>query len=400
MMDRSIVLICPVFFPDSSSAGVQLWDLASEFVNQGYNITVCVPSCSIKNPYVAEKINGVDVLRVRAPKARDTSYIRRTVAEFLTPYFMIWNLRRYPYFKMKWDGIVWYSPSIFLTPLVRYFKKNSKCRTYLIVRDIFPEWAVNLGLMRKGLPYLFFKLIEYSQYKIADSIGVQTQGNLDYFSKITKRYNCKIEVLQNWLASGKSKKCSIDLKLTYLAGKKIFVYAGNMGVAQGLDLFICLAQKIQKRKDIGFLFVGRGSEKHKLEKMANKLNLDNILFLDEIKSSEIPGLYKQCAVGIVSLDKRHVTHNIPGKFLSYMDAGLPVLALVNKGNDLIELVNQQQVGFATCDYSVETLEASLEQLVENLDTNIYSVNCRNLSTRLFSPAIAVRQIADKLFTQT
>ena len=75
---------------------------------------------------------------------------------------------------------------------------------------------------------------------------------------------------------------------------------------------------LYSRRDIGFLFVGRGSDARRLRTVAKARGLDNVVFHDEIDSSEIPGLYSQCHVGIVALDPRHKTHNLPGKLLSYM----------------------------------------------------------------------------------
>jgi glycosyltransferase involved in cell wall biosynthesis len=101
------------------------------------------------------------------------------------------------------------------------------------------------------------------QYSVADIIGVQTPGNLSYFED-WKKTGKKLVVLQNWLADTKPDSCSISINRTTLAGRKIFVYAGNMGVAQGMDILIDLAEKLKDRRDIGFLFVGRGSEAKRL----------------------------------------------------------------------------------------------------------------------------------------
>ena len=136
----------------------------------------------------------------------------------------------------------------------------------------------------------------------------------------------------------------VALAVTVLAGRKIFVYIGNMGVAQSMDIFIELIQGLRHRDDIGFLFVGRGSEFAKLEAEKASRELNNVLFFGEIDSSEIPGLLAQCHVGLVALHPDHKTHNIPGKFVSYVQYGLPVLARVNAGTDLERLIEDEQVG--------------------------------------------------------
>lgn len=206
-----------------------------------------------------------------------------------------------------------------------------------------------------------------------------------------------MEVLQNWLAEAPSSECSISVCDTPLAGRRIFVYAGNMGVAQGMGILLDLAESIKYRTDIGFLFVGRGSDAQRLRNDASVRGLDNVVFFDEIDPNDIPGLYAQCDVGLVALDPRHKTHNIPGKFLSYMQCGLPVLATINPGNDLVGLIENEGVGRVGTDTSVESLGRMALALVDDLvpDDGIKN-RCKALAARLFSPEAAVKQIVEAL----
>lgn len=392
-----IALIADAFPPLRSSAAVQLRDLSLEFVRQGHTPTVLIPSPDIDQPWLLEDLGGVQVLRLKAPRTKDVGYVRRTLAEFLMPFAMLQSLRKSPVSKVRWDGIVWYSPTIFLGPIANALKKKSACRGYLIVRDIFPEWAVDMGLLGRGLPYHFFKAIERYQYSVADVIGVQTPANVAYFDFWSFQPGRRIEVLQNWLAEAPDVGCSISLVDGPLAGRTVFVYAGNMGVAQGMGILIDLAERLRARQDIGFLFVGRGGDARRLRADAKARRLANIVFYDEVEPSEIPGLYAQCHAGIVALDPRHKTHNIPGKFLSYMQAGLPVLASINPGNDLADLIEREGVGRACTDHSVDTLRRLAEELLDEIaaDSNM-SDRCRTLSAKLFSPEGAVKRIAAAL----
>lgn len=176
------VLIADSFPPLRNSAAVQLRDLSREFVRQGHDITVLLPTPDLKTPWLLEDMDGVQVLRLRAPKTKDINYVRRTIGEFLMPFFMRRNLRQSPLAQQKWDGVIWYAPSIFHGPLANSLKKASGCKGYLIIRDIFPEWAVDMGLMGRGLPYRFFDAAARYQYSVADVIGVQTPGNLGFRS--------------------------------------------------------------------------------------------------------------------------------------------------------------------------------------------------------------------------
>jgi hypothetical protein len=399
-----IALIADTFPPLRTSGAVQLRDLSREFVRQGHALTVMLPTADLSSAYLLEDFDGVQVLRLRAPRTKDIDYVRRTINEFLMPFAMLRNLRKSALAKQRWDGVVWYAPTIFLGPIASALRKASNCRGYLIVRDIFPEWAADMGLMGRGLPYRFFKAVANYQYSVADVIGIQTQGNHAYFAD---QPGCNVEVLQNWLSDAPDVGCSVSVAGSALDGRTIFVYAGNMGVAQGMDILLNLAERLLGRRDIGFVFVGRGSDAQRMREDAQKRGLDNAMFHDEIDPAEIPGLYAQCHFGLVALDPRHKTHNIPGKFLSYMQAGLPVLASINAGNDLVEMIEGEGVGRVCTDHSVDTLQRLALELAGEVAAGAGAASagnaavadrCKALSAKLFSPEAAVRQIVAALAT--
>ena len=393
-----LVLIADTFPPLRTSGAVQLRDLSREIVRQGHELTVLLPDSDLNAGWALDEYDAAQVLRLRAPKTKDAGYVRRTLAEWLMPHAMRRNLRKSPLADQQWDGVVWYSPSIFHGPLVRTLKRKSRCRGYLIIRDIFPEWAVDLGLMRPGLVYRFFKRIAQKQYEAADIIGVQTPGNLNYFAAWEAARNGRsVEVLQNWLDAPASARSRIRIDETSLSGRKIFVYAGNMGVAQGMDILLDLAARMRSRSDIGFLFVGRGSDADRLKEIAVARKLDNVLFLDEIDPDEIPDLYAQCFAGLVALDPRHKSHNIPGKFLTYMQNGLPVLANVNPGNDLADLIRRENVGEVCENNRVEELEERCSALIARIEGDPqFPDRCLDLFRRQFSVSQTANQIVSAL----
>jgi glycosyltransferase involved in cell wall biosynthesis len=394
-MSRSllIALISTDYPPLRTSAAVQLRDLAQQFALLGHRPVVIVPSPISDRPWMIERLDGIEVLRVAAPPTRAQSFVHRALAEMWLPFAMLRNVRKSPFRSAKWDLLVWYSPPIFFGPLISALRRRSGARTYLILRDIFPEWAVDLGLVRKGPVYLVFKAVAALQYAVAEVIGVQTPSNLAYLSRWASPKR-RIEVLHNWLAVTPDVGCSIAVEKTVLAGRKIFVYIGNMGIAQGMDIFIELIQSLRHRGDIGFLFVGRGSEFAKLEAEKASRELNNVLFFGEIDSSEIPGLLAQCQVGLVALHPDHKTHNIPGKFVSYVHYGLPVLARVNAGTDLERIIEDNGVGKVYVGNSVSELKRLAEELADN-DAMRHAMSelGRELGGRMFSPAAAARQIA-------
>lgn len=301
-MSKSIVLVADAYPPSRTSAALQLRDLAHEFARQGFLITVITPDSDLRSSSSLEELEGVRVLRLKTPEHKNISNIRRAVAEVLMPFLMIWSYRKCALQAVQWNAIIWYSPTIFLGPFIYYLKYCSACLSYLILRDIFPAWALDLGLMRKGFVYYFFRQFEKFQYSVADCIGVQAVGNLSYFESLPNIKPRKIEVLQNWLSPKPITNCSITIADLPLANRKIFVYAGNMGIAQGMMDLLLLAQSLLPRKDVGFLFVGRGTDMAVLKQEAKNRRLENTVFCDEIGADQIPGLYAQCHVGLIALD--------------------------------------------------------------------------------------------------
>ena len=393
-----IVLVADAYPPMKTSGAVQIRDLVGELCRQDHEVAVLLPDASLETPWYLERQGNLTILRLQAMATKDVSYARRALAEHLMSSFMYNNLQKSSLKDNRWDGIIWYSPSIFFGALVAKLKETSGCPAYLILRDIFPEWAVDMGLLGRGMIYRYFKRKERFQYEQADVIGVQTPSNKAYFRAQYSDIPARIEVLNNWLAPARTDiPCSINLSRTVLAGRKLFVYTGNIGIAQGMDILINLAATYKEDESVGFLFVGRGTAVGRLKAMVSDLSLDNVLFHDEIAPEEIPALLSQCDVGLIALDPRHRNDNIPGKFLAYMQAGLPVLAAINSGNDLEKLIDEHRVGEVVTDNNLDSLKSSAENLLVMAATDPgLAERCRQLSDKYFTPAAAVKQIVASL----
>lgn len=393
-----LVLITYVFPPMRSSGAVQMRDLAIELRQQGHEVTVIYSDPDLKSDWKIDLIEGVEVLRLRTMPIRDRNYAVRTLAEFLMPFLMKKALQKSPFKDKVWDGIVWYSPSIFFGPLVKFLKARCRCKSYLILRDIFPAWAVDMKLIRKGVIYQLFRCVEKFQYQQADTIGVQSPGNLSYFrTTSTKPNHHGVEVLHNWLSVNPPKPASIELNHLALNNRVVAVYAGNMGVAQNAEIFVHLAMLLREDPRFGFLFIGRGSSAESIRQLIAKEQLNNALFFDEVDPEEIPSIYAQCNIGLLALDPRHKSHNIPGKFVSYLSCGLPVLARVNPNNDLISLIEQESVGVSYCGDSVEELRNTLLGLYEQVKNDKgMPVRCQQTFRNYFSSTAVAQQIVNAL----
>jgi glycosyltransferase involved in cell wall biosynthesis len=363
----NILLVTDTFPPMRTSGAEHMYALAKQLLLFGHQVTVIIP-----NPHLLSSVKTGDkeqmhLVEVKTLTTKDTHYVFRTFAEFINPLLIKWRLRHHQQFlDSQFDGVVWYSPTIFWGPLITFIKRHFRCPSYLVLRDFFPDWAVHLGLLSsKGLPFWFLKKVEAYQYAQADTIGIQSPNNLRYFQQHYSAVKAHLEVLWNWgfadpdnttFVAGtinadltpnynsSRKKAAWSLAAAPLFGRTIFVYAGNMGVAQGMESILELMAYFSARSDVGFLMVGRGSEVQTLRNKVDEFGWHHVEFLEEVSLEEIHLILAQCHIGLIFLDPRHQTHNIPGKLISYLKAGLPILAYVNPGNDLETLIPDAGIG--------------------------------------------------------
>ena len=388
------ILLLVVYYPPSTTSAAQMMrDLAHEYVRQGHHVIVATPSDAVEGTTSITEEDGVTLVRV---KTGDLKYANKA--------FRMWRECRLS--GTMWQGackffqanpcdlIVFYSPTIFFGDLVSRLKTIWGCPSYLILRDIFPQWAVDAGLIRKGLVYRYLKRKELAQYAAADIIGVEASGNLSYFRKELARYDYRVEVLHNWLnlreqpASNSCWRHKLGL-----GNKVIFFYGGNIGIVQDLDNILRLAAGMRDHEEVFFLFVGSGSEVLRLTAEIEKKGLCNARILPPLSQSEYMQCLSECDVGLVSLDRRLTSHNFPGKLLGYVLCGKPVLASLNPDNDLIEFLHHADAGFACANGEDEKLLAEALLLATQPETRKrMGRNARELGNTVFSAQAIAQQI--------
>ena len=378
-----------------TSCAVQMSHLAKEFSDNGHTVTVITPTSDILVNSDFYEHDGYNIFKFRSLKIANIGFIRRAINEFLLPIFFLASYIINPIRKKDFNYIIWYSPSIFFAPITWFLKKKFNSKTYLILRDIFPEWTVDLGLMKKGLIYKFFKFFAAAQYRVADKIGIQSKSNYitikDYVSKE------KVEVLNNWVTDISDSYNTISKIESFknYKGKKI-IYLGNMGVAQDMDSLVGLAEYFQLNHFHGvFLFVGRGTEVNRIKEYVKQKNIKNAFFCDEIHPNDVPSLLKICSVGLLALDPRHNTHNIPGKFISYIQSGLPIIARINPNSDLEELIKNNEIGLVYSDSDLNKFAEKVNAMLENNQAlELQSFNSRKLYEAEFTTKSAYLQLIE------
>jgi glycosyltransferase involved in cell wall biosynthesis len=294
--------------------------------------------------------------------------------------------------------IIFYSPTIFFGDLVRRLKALWGSPSYLVLRDIFPKWAVDAGLLREGILHRYLKRKELAQYAAADVIGVEAPGDMFYFHDEVRGLRCQVEVLYNWLDTREMPATFSGWRQRLgLEGKVVFFYGGNIGVAQDLDNIIRLAEGLRDRQDVFFLLIGSGSEVKRLAAEIESKHLHNIRIHPPMPQKDYMECLSEFDVGLVSLDRRLQSHNFTGKLLGYVLCGMPILASVSPGHDLIKLLHREDAGIACMNGEDETLRAAALAMVSDREIRErMGRNARALGETMFSVQTIAKQILSSI----
>lgn len=310
-------------------------DLSDEFFRQGNNVTVVT---ILEKKYKREtqlKIeNGYNVLRI---KTGDYFGVSNKITKGLTTLTMISKLRKeiIKYLgNEKYDLIITHTPFISTEKLIIPLKKYFNCSAHLILWDIFPQNAKDIGLLNNSLLFSYLKYKEKKMLLSYECIWCMSEGNINYLKKYYPYLEKnKIKLLRNWAVIKSSihvNKKEIRRRYGFLENDYIVVFGGNMGKPQKLENILELAYALQEYKNIKFLFVGDGSEKKKLKVISQSKLLQNVIFINQIPRVDYELLLKACNVGLVSLDERFTVPNFPSKTTDYFKLGLPIFASLDK----------------------------------------------------------------------
>jgi colanic acid biosynthesis glycosyl transferase WcaI len=347
-----ILIVADVYPPEISSAGHLMKELAEGLFKKGHQVTVATTYPrhylnSKENIDILSNENGIKVLRIKTLPLRKINFILRGIAQLTLPFLFFNKIKKT--IKEDLDATIIYTPSIMLGLLAKKIKKRYKAKILLNVQDIFPQNAIDLGILKNKILIKMFEKVERVAYANSDVITFNSEGGRQFLIEKKKLSPEKVITISNWIDPmpyqiTESKKSF--RKRFCLEDKFIFLFAGVMGPAQGLDFLIEIAKDIDIQ-DIVFLLVGDGMEKEKLAKIIKKNSLSNIVIKPFVSKEDYPHLLKEVDVGIVCLSSKNKTPFIPGKFLGYLTAGKPVVAFLNKESDGFALIKKANCGYAT-----------------------------------------------------
>lgn len=354
----NILLVSDSYPPEIRSAAHLMLELAEELSNRGHEITVVTTypeynldkySKQAKLHKVTVEKNHIKVVRLKTLPHHNVNYVVRGVSQLLMPIQFILNI---VFYRLRADIVIVYSPPLPLSRVGVWLKRFGYVKKFLLnVQDIFPQNAIDLGILKSRLLIKFFQRMEATAYKGADVITLHSDGNRDFLIKAFPAVSQKSFVLHNWVDVSSFDTSLNSNRLNYrekwgLGDKTVFLFAGVMGPSQNLGLIIRIAERLKRRSDVLFLFVGGGAEKEKLIYDASSRGLRNVIFKGFVSRDIYPELLRSVSVGIVSLSPANKTPVVPGKILGYMAAAIPVIAFLNAESDGHKILKKAEAGLS------------------------------------------------------
>lgn len=394
------VLFLALGFPNVSRASNIYTDLMQEFVQQGHTVLVVAPQNSESSDGINLEDN-VKVLRVKTLPLFNVGTIKKGIANVLLP-FQYRKAIKKNCEDLDFDLIVLPTPPITLLSVASWLKKKSSAKVYLILRDIFPQNAVDLGMMGEhGLLHKFFRKQEKDLYRISDSIGCMSQANVDYVKKHNPELDHgKLHLLPNWerLPKPISETDILSIREKYgLQNKFVAVFGGNMGRPQKMENIVELAYSLKDNEQICFYLIGSGTEKYRIEQLIEKLELQNIRTIDHLPKKEYIQILAASDVGLISLSDEFTIPNFPSKVLTYFGLKKPVLASLDLSTDFGQMLEKTKSGLWSEAGNTMGFKKNLEYLYNNQsERELMGKNGYEYMKSHLTPEIAYKTIIEKM----
>ena len=362
---------------DVSQRGIYT-DLMRRFRDEGHSVYIVTPrERSLGRPTELVEIDGIHVLGVKTLNLQKTNAIEKGLGQILLENQYKRGIQ-YNLKGVKFDLILYSTPPITFPKVIEFLKKeNNEAKTYLLLKDIFPQNAVDMGMMKKngleGLLYKFFRKKEKKLYGLSDYIGCMSPANVGYIRKHNPDVSPeKVEVAPNSIEYRDKKqtgetileqKIHIRSKYKVPLNKTVFIYGGNIGIPQGIPFLIDCLSANASREDCYFIVVGTGTELPKLKEWYEKVAPRSVKVMDGLPRDAYDELIEACDVGLIFLDHKFTIPNYPSRLLSYLEHKMPVLCATDTNTDIGRIAEENGFGYWCESNSVEAFTAVLDRII-------------------------------------
>lgn len=357
-MEKHVLIITDSYPPEVRSSALLMKELADGLLGRGYRVTVATLSPThnvaggIKEipEYLDE--DGVQVLRARVLAHHNVGFFQKGISWLLQPILLFRKIKKHVGGPVHY--VIVHSPPLPLTLSAYWVKKYFGAKYILNLHDIFPQNAIDLGVLKNRVVITFFERMERTAYARADVLMVPSEEHRKFLVAKRGIAEKRIAVVPHWIDTAPFERVLRTGKFRKrygLEGKFVFLFGGVLGPSQYLDLLVRIADKVRDIPEICFLFVGEGSAKRGLRELVAKLKLTNVRFEPLVSKEEYPELVKDADVGIVSLSPKNTTPAVPAKLLGYMAGALPVVAFLHPESEALRIVRK-----ANCGYGVNSAD--------------------------------------------
>lgn len=325
-------------------------DLLRKFRDEGHYISIVSP---LERRY-NKKTNltyedKVTILNVWTPNIQKANIIEKGFGTLILEFLFKKAINKF-FKNEKFDLVIYSTPPITFTRLVKFLKKENNANTYLLLKDIFPQNAVDLKMMSSsGILYDYFRKREIELYIMSDWIGCMSEGNKKYILKHNSYIDeKKVEVNPNSIYL-KEVNISYNIQSELLSkipkDKTIFLYGGNLGKPQGIDFLLDVILDANNNSKAFFIVVGSGTETKRIIEWFKVKKPDNALFINELNQNDYDILLQNCHVGLVFLHPDFTIPNYPSRILPYMKNSLPILFATDINTDVGKEAELYEYGF-------------------------------------------------------
>lgn len=363
------ILFVMLIYDDASAGRGYYSDLVQHVNRTGHKITVIAPS--VDGFVGLREEAGVSVIRVNTGKLFEVHKVIKGINNLRLPGAFQKALDHHLK-DSTFDWVVSPTPPITFAPLIKKLRKRYGCRSYLVLRDIFPQNARDLGFINNSLIFNFFRRKEKQMYQVSDIIGCMSQGNIDYVANHNPQLDSKkLTILYNWIGydedqlEGDESRQQLRERFK-IDGKFVALFGGNLGKPQGIDAILDLAQSVKEtHPDIHFLLMGNGTERDHIERTIKDKSLHNVELRPFLPRTEYLKLASVCDLGLVNLSKVSTTPNIPLRTFAYWTSELPVLASLDAATDIGKIIERANGGKWSLTGDLDSYRANLLTLYEN-----------------------------------
>lgn len=334
-----------------------------------------------------------------------SNYIKKGLSIVLTDGIYLKAYRQY-FNDVKFDLVIYTTPPITFTSTISYIKKRCNAKSYLLLKDIFPQNAVDIGVMSKtglkGLLYKYFRSKEKKLYAVSDRIGCMSQANVDYVIEHNPEVDPLIvEVCPNSIdvidkSVNVETKSKIREKYGIPQNKKVFVYGGNLGKPQDIPFLIECLKKCEDITEAYFLIVGDGTEYHLISEYIERDKPTNVKLMKRLPKEDYDTMVGACDVGMIFLDHRFTIPNFPSRILAYMQAKIPVLACTDRNTDVGKVITDNGFGWWCESNNAETFYRLINEILYKQVENTGIKGFESLKNK-YSVEISYNTIMNSLY---